>query len=94
MKTNTMTGRLTFKKKLRVQDSIVHMDYSEAEFRVMAHMAPANPEPITLVCESCGKTDKRPAVDPYTGHAYNSTFTYRCMECGGEMELIEELGLE
>lgn len=91
-------------KTIQVHDSILHMDYSKVEARVIAHifencehtryMTPAKPEPITLICEDCGKTDKRPAVDPYTGHAYGTTFTYRCMNCGGEMELIEELEIE
>lgn len=40
---------------------------------------------ILLQCPKCGHQDKRPEVDPYTGHMYDCKMNYTCHECRSDM---------
>jgi len=40
---------------------------------------------VILECTECGHRDERREWDPYTGHMYDSNYTYTCHECRGDM---------
>lgn len=39
---------------------------------------------VLLKCNSCGKTERRQHIDPYTGHWHDSKMVYVC-QCKGDM---------